>query len=48
MRVAVIGGGLGGLAVAIALHYQGVETQVYEKAREMRPVGAGLSLFQMA
>jgi len=45
MRVAVIGGGLGGLAVAIGLHRQGIETQVYEKARELKPVGAGLSLF---
>lgn len=43
--VAVVGAGLGGLAAAIALHAQGIQVQVYEKARELRPIGAGLSLF---
>ncbi|MBH8572963.1 FAD-dependent monooxygenase [Nostocaceae cyanobacterium CENA369] len=43
-KVAIIGGGLGGLAVAIALHKQGINAQVYEKARFLRSVGAGLSI----
>ena len=43
-RVVVVGAGLGGLAVAIALRRQGANVQIYEKARELRPVGAGLSL----
>jgi salicylate hydroxylase len=43
--VAIIGAGLGGLAAAIALRQQGIDAQVYEKARELKPVGAGLSLF---
>ncbi len=42
--VAIIGGGLGGLTVAQALRQQGINAQVYEKARALRPVGAGLSL----
>ncbi|MGA7938066.1 MAG: FAD-dependent monooxygenase [Kovacikia sp.] len=45
MKVAVIGAGLGGLATAIALRNQGIDIQVYEKARELQPSGAGLSLF---
>ncbi len=44
-RTAVIAGaGLGGLVAAIALRKQGVDAHIYEKARELRPVGAGLSL----
>jgi salicylate hydroxylase len=45
LKVAIIGAGLGGLAVAIALHKRGINAQVYEKAQQLRPVGAGLSLF---
>ncbi|MEG5038867.1 MULTISPECIES: NAD(P)/FAD-dependent oxidoreductase [unclassified Microcoleus] len=44
-KVAVIGGGLGGLATAIALRKQGIDAHVYERAQEFRPVGAGLALF---
>ncbi len=44
-KVAIIGAGLGGLTVALALRKQGIDAQVYEKARELRPVGAGLTLF---
>jgi salicylate hydroxylase len=44
LKVAIIGAGLGGLAVAMALHKQGINAQVYEKAQQLRPVGAGLSL----
>ncbi|NEP91113.1 MAG: NAD(P)-binding protein [Okeania sp. SIO2C2] len=43
-KVAIIGGGIGGLATAIALRKQGIDAHVYEKARDLRPVGAGLSL----
>ncbi|MBD0265805.1 MAG: NAD(P)-binding protein, partial [Tolypothrix sp. Co-bin9] len=44
LKVAIIGAGLGGLAVAIALHKQGINAQVYEKAQQLRLVGVGLSL----
>jgi 2-polyprenyl-6-methoxyphenol hydroxylase-like FAD-dependent oxidoreductase len=44
MRVAIIGAGLGGLATAIALRRQGIDAQVYERARELRPIGAGLTV----
>ncbi|GAB1542964.1 NAD(P)/FAD-dependent oxidoreductase [Scytonema sp. NUACC21] len=45
LKVTIIGSGLGGLAVALALRKQGIEAQIYEKARELRPIGAGLTLF---
>lgn len=43
-KVAIIGAGLGGLAVAIALRKLGCDVQVYEKAQDFRPVGGGLGL----
>ncbi|NET80342.1 FAD-binding monooxygenase [Okeania hirsuta] len=43
-KVAIIGGGPGGLATAIALRKQGIDAHVYEQAREFRPVGADISL----
>lgn len=45
LKVAIIGAGLGGLAVAIALNFPNINAQVYEKAQQLRLVGAGLSLF---
>jgi salicylate hydroxylase len=41
-RVAIVGGGLGGLATAAFLHQAGVPAVVYEQARELREVGAGI------
>jgi 2-polyprenyl-6-methoxyphenol hydroxylase-like FAD-dependent oxidoreductase len=43
-RVAIIGGGIGGLAAARALHRRGFEVAVYEAAPELREIGAGVSL----
>ena len=43
-RVAIIGGGIGGLAAARALHRRGVELAVYEAAPELREIGAGVAL----
>jgi salicylate hydroxylase len=41
-RVAIVGGGLGGLAAAAFLHQAGLPAVVYEQARELREVGAGI------
>ena len=43
-RVAIIGGGIGGLTAAIALSRAGVEVRVYEAAAELREIGAGVAL----
>ncbi|MFF4383337.1 FAD-dependent monooxygenase [Kitasatospora sp. NPDC001547] len=40
----VIGGGIGGLAAALALHRQGFPVRVHERADSLEPVGAGLAL----
>ena len=42
--VAVVGGGIGGLTLAIALRRRGVPVAVYEQAPEHREIGAGVAL----
>jgi 2-polyprenyl-6-methoxyphenol hydroxylase-like FAD-dependent oxidoreductase len=44
-QAAVIGAGIGGLAAAIALQQAGWEPTVYEASPELRPLGAGLSIW---
>lgn len=44
MQIIIIGGGIGGLAAAIALTREGHDVKVLEKAPEPRPLGAGISL----
>ena len=48
MRVIVIGSGIAGLSAAIALRKVGIEAVVYERAPELREVGAGISLWANA
>jgi salicylate hydroxylase len=44
LQVAVIGGGIGGLAAANALLQRGIEVRVYEQAPALKEIGAGLAL----
>ena len=48
VRVAIIGGGIGGLAAAVALRRVGIESIVLEQASEIREIGAGLSIWSNA
>lgn len=42
--ISIIGGGIGGLATAIALRGRGFNVRVYERAQALKPAGAGLTL----
>ncbi len=42
--VLIVGGGIGGLAAALALAQKGIRTQVLEQAPELKEVGAGIQL----
>ena len=44
MHVLIAGGGIGGLAAALALLKRGIDVDVYEQAAELREVGAGVQL----
>lgn len=45
MRVIVMGSGIGGLSAAIGLRRIGLDVTVYERARELREVGAGIMIW---
>ncbi len=48
MKAIIIGGGIGGMALAVALMRQGIEAEVYEQADALHEVGAGLVLWPNA
>ncbi len=48
INVGIIGGGIGGVAAAVALHRAGIEATVYERAEALREVGAGMMLWPNA
>jgi 2-polyprenyl-6-methoxyphenol hydroxylase-like FAD-dependent oxidoreductase len=47
-KIAVIGGGIGGLTAAIALARQGLAVEVYEQAPALKEVGAGVGIWPNA
>lgn len=42
LRVTVVGGGIGGMAAAGALHHRGIDVHVYEQAPQLGEIGAGV------
>ncbi|MBO9516067.1 MAG: FAD-dependent monooxygenase [Variovorax sp.] len=45
IHVAIVGGGLGGLAAAAALVHRGISVAVYEQAKTLGEVGAGIFIY---
>ena len=43
-KIAVVGGGIGGLTLGLALLEQGIEVDIYEQADQLREVGAAVAL----
>jgi len=44
LRAVVVGGGIGGIAAAVALARAGIDVRVHEQAQQLTEVGAGVSL----
>ena len=44
MRIAIVGGGIAGLAFALALHRRGLGCRVFESAPQVRELGVGITL----
>lgn len=44
LRVAVVGGGIGGLVLGLALREHGVEFEIYEQADKLREIGAAVAI----
>ena len=43
-RIAIIGGGIGGLTLALALRQRGMRADIYEQAAELAEIGAAVAL----
>jgi glycine/D-amino acid oxidase-like deaminating enzyme len=48
MDVAVVGGGIGGLSLALQLERAGIDCRVYESVPAYAPLGVGINLFPHA
>ena len=44
LRVAIVGGGIGGVAAANALLQRGMDVRLYEQAPALTEVGAGVAI----
>jgi 2-polyprenyl-6-methoxyphenol hydroxylase-like FAD-dependent oxidoreductase len=47
-EVAILGAGIGGLALALSLHQAGIPCRVYEAASEILPLGVGINILPHA
>lgn len=45
LKAIVIGAGIGGLTAGVALHRAGYQVEIYDRVSELRPAGAGISLW---
>src|ERR1700682_4282309 len=44
LKIAIVGAGVGGLTLALALREHGIDAQLYEQSEELREVGAAVPL----
>ena len=44
MKAIVIGAGIGGLTTALSLHAAGIDVEVFETVRDIKPLGQGINL----
>jgi 5-methylphenazine-1-carboxylate 1-monooxygenase len=43
-KLLIVGGGIGGLATALALHHAGIDVEIYEQAQELCELGVGINV----
>ncbi len=48
MDIVILGGGIGGLTLALNLHRAGIGCRVYEQAPDLRPLGVGINILPHA
>jgi len=48
MQVVIVGGGIGGLTLALALHARGIKCDVYEASPKVRELGVGINILPHA
>lgn len=48
MKIAIAGGGIGGLTLALMCHRQGLDVDVWEASESVRPLGVGINLLPHA
>lgn len=48
MSVLIVGGGIGGLSLALALHQAGVPCRIYEAAQTLKEIGVGINVLPHA
>src|SRR5947199_186357 len=47
-EIAIVGAGIGGLALALGLHQRGIASRIYEVAPELRELGVGITILPHA
>src|SRR5690606_34495892 len=48
LKVVIVGAGIGGLTLALMLHKEGIDCELYESVREIKPLGVGINLLPHA
>ena len=48
MNIAIVGGGICGLSLALNLHRHGIDCRIYERAAAIKPLGVGITLLPHA
>eukprot|EP01037_Dinobryon_pediforme_P034383 gene34383-40270_t len=48
MDIAIVGGGIAGLTLALNLHRHGISCRVYERAPEVKELGVGITVLPHA
>ena len=46
--IIIVGAGIGGLTLGLALHSRGIPCRIFESAAEIRPIGVGINLLPHA